>query len=117
MDGDIIFIDQLTASTILGVHEEERKAPRQVVVSVRLRTDTRKAARSDAIEDCVDYSRLAEGIRTLLEHARFFTVEALTEEIAQYCLAIVGVKSVFVRLEKPGAVEGTGSVGVEIERP
>ncbi len=117
MGEDIIFIDSLTASTILGVHEEERIAPRQVVVSVRLRTDIRKAARSDAIEDCIDYSRLAAGIRALLDGARFFTVEALAEEIARHCLSIVGVGSVYVRLEKPGAVEGTGSVGVEIERP
>ena len=117
MGEDFIFIERLTATTIIGVHEEERKSPRQVVVGIRLGTDVRKAARSDAIEDCVDYSHLAGSIRTLLEGARFHTVEALAEAIARHCLSIAGVSSVQVRLEKPGAVDGTGSVGVEIQRP
>ncbi|MBE3043071.1 dihydroneopterin aldolase, partial [Candidatus Bathyarchaeota archaeon] len=45
-----------------------------------------------------------------------FTVEALAEDIARLCLRRPGVQKVAVKVEKPGAVTGAESVGVEIER-
>jgi dihydroneopterin aldolase len=44
------------------------------------------------------------------------TVEALAEDLARICLEEHGVKRALVRVEKPGAVRFTRSVGVEIER-
>jgi dihydroneopterin aldolase len=48
--------------------------------------------------------------------ARRFTVEALAEDIANLTLNSPKVQKVTVRVEKPGAVTGAQSVGVEIER-
>ena len=45
-----------------------------------------------------------------------FTVERLAEEISGICLEEDRVISVHVRVEKPGAVRFSESVGVEIER-
>jgi FolB domain-containing protein len=65
----------------------------------------------------VDYSSLVKQIRALVDGARRFTVEALAEDIAGVCLRQQGVRRVTVRVEKPKAVIGAESVGVEIERP
>ena len=121
---DIIFIKDLRVRGILGVHDWERQQPREILINVTLFTDTRRAAETDDIADCVDYSQTAQKIRALIAPqtagaggAGRFTVEALAEDIANLCLSQPWVKKVAVRVEKPGAVEGAESVGVEIERP
>lgn len=114
---DIVFIRDLRVRGILGVHDRERQQPREILINVTLFTDTRRAAESDDIADCVDYSQTAQKIRALTGSAERFTVEALAEDIANLCLNQPRVQKVTVRVEKPGAVEGAESVGVEIERP
>jgi len=113
---DKILIQNLRVQGILGVNDWERATLREIVVNVTLFTDTRRGAQSDDIADCVDYSQAAKEIRALVEGTRRFTVEALAEDIACLCLSRPGVQKVTVRVEKPGAVTGAESVGVEIER-
>jgi dihydroneopterin aldolase len=43
-------------------------------------------------------------------------VEALANDIAELCLQEGAVQKVIVRVEKPGAVRFSASVGVEVER-
>lgn len=113
---DKILVLNLRVQGILGVNEWERTKPREIVVNVTLFTDMRRGAQSDDITDCVDYSQAVKEIRALVERTRRFTIEALAEDIALLCLARAGVQKVTVRVEKPGAVLGAESVGVEIER-
>lgn len=120
---DKIFIRDLRVRGILGVNDWEREQPREILINVELFTDTRRAAQSDDLADCVDYSLMAQKIRALVAPqtagaggAGRFTVEALAEDIASLCLSQPKVQKVAVRVEKPGAVEGAESVGVEIVR-
>jgi FolB domain-containing protein len=114
---DRIIITNLRIQAILGVYEWERRRPQEIVINLSAHTDVRKAAGSDAIQDCLDYSDLAKEIRALVDRARRFTVEALAEDIAVLCLGKTGVRKVTVRVEKPKAIIGADTVGVEIERP
>ena len=114
---DKVFIKNLRVRTIIGIRDWERKRPQDILINITVHTDTRSAAASDDIQDCVDYSVLAKEVRALVVAARSFTVEALSEEIAQFCLSKLRVQKVTVKVEKPGAVKGAKSVGVEIERP
>lgn len=113
---DKILIQNMHVQGILGINDRERTTPRDIIVSLTILTDTHRGAQSDDIADCVDYSEAAREIRALIEGTRRFTVEALAEDIASFCLRKPGVQKVIVRVEKPGAVTGIESVGVEIER-
>jgi FolB domain-containing protein len=113
---DKILIKDLRVHGILGVNDWERTTLREIVVNAILFTDTSRAALSDDIADCVDYSHVAKDIRALVEGARRFTVEALAEDIAALCLSKPGVRKVVVKVDKPGAIKDAESVGVEIER-
>jgi 7,8-dihydroneopterin aldolase/epimerase/oxygenase len=113
---DKIFITNLLIRAVIGVNETERETPQDILVNVTAYTDTRPAAQSDNVADGVDYAELTKKIRALVEAARRFTVEALAEDIAALALANPKVQKVTVRVEKPGAVTGAQSVGVEIER-
>lgn len=113
---DKLLIRNLHVTGILGVNDWERTTSREIIINVILFTETLHGALSDNIEDCVDYSQVAREIRLLVEGARRFTVEALAEDISGLCLSKAGVRKVTVRVEKPGAISGVESVGVEIER-
>jgi len=113
---DKVFIEKLRVQCIIGVDDNERKRPQDILVSITLHADTRRAAKTDKIADCVDYETLSREIRALAERARRFTVEALAEDVARLCLGRPGVRKARVRVEKPGAVRAAETVGVEIER-
>jgi len=113
---DKVTIKNLLARGIIGINEDERKNPQDILINVTLFTDTRRAAETDDINDCVNYSTMSKKIMKHAESANRLTVEALANDLAKICLAEKGVQKVNVRVEKPGAVRFTESVGVEIER-
>lgn len=113
---DKVFIRDLKIHAILGVYPVERVEPQDILVSVTLSVDTRRAGQSDDINDCVNYDLLAQKITSWVQNAKRLTVEALAADIATLCLAETGVQSVVVRVEKPQAVASASAVGVEIER-
>jgi FolB domain-containing protein len=86
------------------------------MINITAFSDTRRAAESDDLGDCVDYSALARRVEAHAETAARFTVEALANDLAAICLEHELVERVIVRVEKPGAVRYAASVGVEVER-
>lgn len=114
---DKILITNLHAHGIIGVYTHERETPQDILINITLTTDTRRAAKTDSLEDCINYDALSQKIRAHAENARRLTVEALAEDIAKLCLEEVGVKKTLVRVEKPEAIDFVEKVGVEIERP
>ena len=113
---DKIFIKDLKVRGILGIHDWERVTPRDIVINVTVYADTKKAAKTDDIADCVDYSALAKKVRAHAEYAARMTVEALANDLAEICLQEPGVEKVILRVDKPGAVPEADSVAVEVER-
>ena len=113
---DKVFIEDLLVRGIIGVSERERSKPQDIVVNVVMYTDISKGAETDNIDDCVSYRTAAKSIIAHVEKTARYTVEALSEDIANLILAMEGVKKVKVRVEKPGAVRFSKSVGVEIVR-
>jgi FolB domain-containing protein len=113
---DQIFIKDLRCRGIIGIPGPERNTPQDILVNLVLFCDTTRAAQSDNIEDCVDYSVIAKRIFSYTQTASRFTVEALAADIAAICLENIYVASCRVRVEKPGAVRFTASTGIEIER-
>jgi FolB domain-containing protein len=113
---DKILIKDLTARGIIGLNDWEREKPQEILINLILYTDIRAAGESDNISDTVNYRAIAKKALAHAESAGRLTVEALATDIARLCLAEPGVERAIVRVEKPGAVRFSRSVGVEIER-
>lgn len=113
---DEVFIKDLLVQGIIGVYEWERKQPQDILVNIRLFTETQQTGSTDDIKDCIDYGDIAEKIRLLIENSNRYTVEALAEDISDLCLDQPRVLNLIVRVEKPGVVTGASSVGVQIKR-
>ena len=113
---DKVIIKDLLVRGIIGVNDWERKRAQDILINVTLFTDTQRAAETDNITDCVNYSTMSKKIQAHAESAGRLTVEALANDLARICLEDKGVHKVILRVEKPGAVRFARSVGVEIER-
>jgi FolB domain-containing protein len=113
---DKVIIKNLLARGIIGVNDWERKRPQNILINITIFADTRRAAETDSLEDCVNYSTMSKKILAHAESINRLTVEALANDLAKICLQEEGVQTVIVRVEKPGAVRFAESVGVEIER-
>ena len=113
---DQVFITNLVARGIIGVNDWEREQPQDILINIVLFTDLHQAGQSDDVNDSVDYRSVAKKVLAHAETARRLTVEALAADLAQLCLEVARVEKVRIRVEKPGAVRFSRSVGVEIER-
>jgi FolB domain-containing protein len=112
---DRLILRELEASCRLGVTEQERGTPQPIWVDIECPIDAARAARSDALEDAVDYARLAAEVRGLLEARAFQLLETVAEAIAAMALKRCGAPAVMVRVKKR-ALAGLGYAAVEIER-
>ena len=113
---DKIFIHALKTEAIIGIFDWERQVKHTVLVDIEISADIRKAALSDAIEDTLNYKRVAKRVLSFVEGSKFHLVETLAEHIAMLILEDFGIEWVRIALSKPGAIRSSRDVGVMLER-
>jgi dihydroneopterin aldolase len=113
---DVIFLSGLTTECIIGIWDWERRVKQKIVIDLEMGADIRRAAATDAIEDTLDYKRVAKRLLAFVSESQFQLVETLTERIAQIVVTEFDVPWVKVRLNKQGAIRGSRDVGILIER-
>lgn len=113
---DIVFISDLDIDTVIGIFDWEREIRQTVRLNIEMNTDVRRAARTDRIEDALDYKSVAKRLIGFVEQSEFGLVETLAERCAEIILEEFPVEWLRLRLDKPGAVRGSRSVGILIER-
>ena len=113
---DKIFIHALKTEAIIGIYDWERQVKQTVIVDIEIGVDVTKAALSDAIDDTLNYKRVAKRVLTFVEASKFHLVETLAEHVAMLILEDFGIAWVRLSLSKPGAIRSSRDVGVTIER-
>lgn len=113
---DIVFIEQLTAITTIGVYDWEQTIKQKLVIDVEMAWDNRKAALSDNVADCLSYADVSDAILDKVENGRFALVERVAEELAELLMSRFGISWLRIKVSKPGAVAAAKRVGVIIER-
>ncbi len=87
-----------------GVLEHERRDGQRFLVDVELDLADEAAARSDGIEDAVDYRRVVARVRDVSDARPYNLLEALAAALADALLADFPVDAVRVRVRKPDVV-------------
>jgi len=114
---DLIRIRGLHLRTVIGVHEWERHARQDVLLDVDVEVDLSAAARSDSLDDALDYRTLTKRVIEHVESSRFHLLEALADAVARLVLDHdTRARAVRVTVDKPGALRFARSVAVELER-
>ena len=74
---DIVFIRELKVDTLVGIYDWERRLRQHVILDIEMATDIARAARSDKIEDTLDYKAVAKRVMQFVHDAEFGLVETL----------------------------------------
>jgi dihydroneopterin aldolase len=115
---DRIVIEGLRELGVHGVLPEEQARPQPFEVDVELAVDLTEPGVSDALDDTVDYSAVAEAISRVVKSERYQLLERLAARIAEVCASdprVTGV-SVTVRKLHPPVRAMVDHVAVRIER-
>lgn len=113
---DTVYLQDLRVETVIGAFDWERRIRQRVHLDLEMAHDIRPAARSDALEDALNYKAVAKRVIGFVEESRFELVEKLAEEVARVVITEFGVQRLKLTLDKPEAVTGARGVGVVVER-
>ena len=112
---DRIFLDDLRLKCRVGITDEERSVPQEILLDISLAVDLKPAGIGDGLGDTVDYNEMMQRVSQFASEREFKLLESLAEGIAALALRIARVEKVTVKVRKAKySVEP--SIGVEIER-
>ena len=86
-----------------GVYEHERRDGQDFVVDITVWMDLTAAARSDRLEDTLDYGALAQRVAAIVGGPPCDLIETVAGRVADDVFADLRVQSVEVVLHKPQA--------------
>jgi len=116
---DRITLDGMVFHARHGVHEHEKVEAQRFEVDVELFLDLQPAGLEDDLERTLDYGRVYETVRTIVESTTFNLIEALAEAIAHELLSeFPALEELEVRVRKPEVKLGgpLRAAGVQIRR-
>jgi len=111
-----IFIRDMDLEALVGIYDHEKTTPQPLRINIELGVREGRASLTGDIDDTVDYEKIADGIRDIVDSGHVGLLETLAEKIADFCMTTQLVMTATVRLEKLKAVPGTAGVGIEITR-
>jgi FolB domain-containing protein len=113
---DQILIQNLRLRCLIGFSPHELNDKQDVVISMTLYTDTRRAGETDSPDDLLNYRTINKAVIQFVENSSYKTVEALANGIARLAVTECGAEHIRVEVNKPGALRFADNVGVIIER-
>lgn len=113
---DSVFIRELRVEAIVGIYPWERRVPQEMVIDVEMAWDTSIAAKSERIEDALDYGAVSMRIRELVVASKFQLLETLAEQTVKTLMQEYSIPWVQFSVYKTQALAGVGGVGISIAR-
>lgn len=113
---DRVFIEDLRVETIIGIYDWERSIKQIVALELEMAWDIAEAVASEDIEKTLNYKAVAKRLTEFIAGSEFQLVETLADRCAAIVREEFGVPWLRLRVDKPGAVRGSKSVGVIVER-
>lgn len=113
---DIVYIRDIKIECVIGVWDWERRIKQTIRIDLEMSADAARAARSDRIDETVDYKAVTKRVVEFASASEFQLVETLAEKISEIVRQEFNVPWIRVRANKRGALRDAGDVGVIIER-
>ena len=97
---DTITIEDIQVRCRIGVPDEERANPQELLITLSLETETVNAGQSDDIAQTIDYHAVYVRARELAEARERKLIETLAEEVAGMVLNEFRAEAVTVIIKK-----------------
>lgn len=101
---------------VIGVWDWEQKITQTLMMDIDLAVNAKIAAKSDDLEDALNYLAVANRLMAHAQSRSFNLIETLAEELAELVMQEFDIPWVRIKLDKGSAVKQVKSVGVIIER-
>lgn len=109
-----IKITGLQVNSLIGVYDWERTRPTTLLFDITITADLSQARISDAVDDTIDYAKLAEFVQQQGAQASFELLEALGHAICHAVLQRFAVNSITLAITKPDILPDAKAVTVVI---
>ena len=113
---DKILISGVSVTTICGVFEWEKAAPRDISLDIELSVDLQHAGKTDDLSNTVDYDSITKGVVDHIQSRDFNLIETVAEECAEEILKNDQIMEVNITVHKPNAMPSAKCVSVCIQR-
>jgi len=113
---DIIFIEQLSVITTIGVYDWEQETQQKLLLDVEIGCEKGKAAKTDEVKDCLNYTDISKSIIDHIKKNPCALIERVAENVATLLLDNFSAPWVRIKVSKPGAIAEALNVSVIIER-
>ena len=114
---DLLRIDGIVVSCIIGIHPEERTTPQPLHVSLGFPLDARRASFDENLDHSIDYARVSGEVGFLLQQGSFHLIETAAEVVSRGLLSgLEHVDEIEVTVAKPQALGGNGLPSLKVHR-
>lgn len=113
---DIIEIKGIKLKAIIGVKPWEHHMAQDIVLDLRLPTDSRPAAQNDDLSQTVDYDAITQFACQFIGETKVGLIETLANRMADAIMEQFSLESIGLTLHKPHALACAQDVSINIER-
>ncbi|WP_236840119.1 dihydroneopterin aldolase [Blochmannia endosymbiont of Camponotus nipponensis] len=113
---DILFIEQLTVMTYIGIHDWEKKCLQRLIFDLQLSYNIKYFLDKKSISSYIDYTHVSQTVLSLVSGKHFCLIEDVANLIASVLIEKYFIFGVRVKVSKPGAIHDAFNVGICIER-
>jgi len=100
----IVRIKDIDVETVIGVYAWEKKKKQPLIINVLFDYDASKAAKSDKIDEAVNYIELTKKIKEQVEKANFELVEKMVDFVLGMVMEDERITHAEVEIDKPEAL-------------
>lgn len=107
-----ILIEELAVHCIIGCMPEERIHKQRLLVSIRASYNIAEPARTDNVDDAMNYAFLSKDIKTMLENSQCYILESLINRVFDLIFKRDVITQATVTIVKPDAIDFVKQVGI-----
>ena len=109
-----VFIKDFIIEEIIGIHEHEKIKKQKIKFNIVLNVNQSSIPDEKDIKSIVDYEKITNKLENLTKSKKYNFLESLAEDSFKEIFEDKRIKSVTIKIEKPGAIKNAKSVGVEV---
>ncbi|MDQ0478023.1 2-amino-4-hydroxy-6-hydroxymethyldihydropteridine diphosphokinase [Chryseobacterium sp. MDT2-18] len=109
-------VENLRLRAFIGFIDWETEKLQDIIISYSFKYDTSLAAKTDNVQNAVDYKKITKEIIDFVDHKSFHLIETLAEKIYAFIQSSgAELQEIQVKVEKPHALRFADNVLVEID--
>ncbi len=112
---DTLFINGLMLETTIGAYDFEKQIKQKIMLDIAIDYDSQPAAKSDNLNDALDYDALCQGIIETAKNQSFALIESLGNHIANF-LVQTTQRPITLTLYKNRAVKKAQNIALKLSR-